>query len=282
MWPEKIFCHCANIMLSNVGNMTIENRTGKPWARYEYILVLNQYMKMPFGKMHRSNAEIIALASLMKRTPDSVAMRLVNFAACDPVLASRSIKGLPGGKKQCMPYWEEFCNDRESLMFESEKILAQLQNTSIEDKYREVLDLTKDLRGDTKERVVKTRVNQNVFRQMILSLYDNRCALTGINEQELLLASHIKPWAVDQKNRLNPKNGICLSALYDRAFDKGLIGFDGHYRAVLSQRLKEHYREDYYQQYFGCIDGKTLNVPYEDYKPELEFLEYHMDCIFLR
>ena len=269
-------------MLSNVGNMTIENRTGKPWARYEYILVLNQYMKMPFGKMHRSNAEIIALASLMKRTPDSVAMRLVNFAACDPVLASRSIKGLPGGKKQCMPYWEEFCNDRESLMFESEKILAQLQNTSIEDKYREVLDLTKDLRGDTKERVVKTRVNQNVFRQMILSLYDNRCALTGINEQELLLASHIKPWAVDQKNRLNPKNGICLSALYDRAFDKGLIGFDGHYRAVLSQRLKEHYREDYYQQYFGCIDGKTLNVPYEDYKPELEFLEYHMDCIFLR
>ena len=269
-------------MLSNVGNMTIENRTGKPWARYEYILVLNQYMKMPFGKMHRSNAEIIALASLMKRTPDSVAMRLVNFAACDPVLASRSIKGLPGGKKQCMPYWEEFCNDRESLMFESEKILAQLQNTSIEDKYREVLDLTKDLRGDTKERVVKTRVNQNVFRQMILSLYDNRCALTGINEQELLLASHIKPWAVDQKNRLNPKNGICLSALYDRAFDKGLIGFDGHYRVVLSQRLKEHNREDYYQQYFGCIDGKTLNVPYEDYKPELEFLEYHMDCIFLR
>ena len=78
--------------------MTIENRYGKPWARYEYILVLNQYMKMPFGKMHRSNAEIIALASLMKRTPNSVAIRLVNFAACDPVLASRSIKGLSGGK----------------------------------------------------------------------------------------------------------------------------------------------------------------------------------------
>ena len=62
-----------------------------------------------------------------------------------------------------MPYWEEFCNDRETLMFESEKILAQIQNISIEDKYREVLDLTKDLRGETKERVIKTRVNQNVF-----------------------------------------------------------------------------------------------------------------------
>ena len=261
--------------------MTIENRYGKPWVRYEYVLVLNLYMKMPFGKMHKGNSDVIALATLMKRTPDSVAMRLVNFASCDPILASRDIKGLPGGKEQCLPYWEEFCNDREALIYESEQILAQLQNTSIEKKYHKILDFSKDLKGETKIREVKTRINQDVFRQMILSLYDNRCAITGINERDLLVASHIRPWAKDTENRLNPKNGICLSALYDKAFDIGLIGFDNHYRVILSQRLKDHYAEEYYQHYFGCIEGKALTFPYEDYKPDLKFLEYHLDCIFL-
>ena len=262
--------------------MPIEDRNGKPWERYEFVLVLNQYMKMPFGKMHRSNPDVVALATLMGRTSNSIAMRLVNFAACDPILANRNISGLSGGKSQCMPYWEEFCNDREALMYESELILARLQNVSIEFKYPEVQNIGEGLVGETRIREVKTRVNQDVFRQMILSLYDNQCALTGINETDLLLASHIKPWAVDEENRLNPKNGICLSALYDRAFDKGLIGFDNHYRTVLSQRLKDHCTDDYYEHYFGCIEGKPLNFPYEDYRPDVSFLEYHMDCIFQR
>ncbi len=261
----------------------IENsKYKKRWERYEYILVLNQYMKMPFGKMNRTNPEVIALAKVINRTPSSVAMRLVNFASCDPILASRDIKGLSGGYDQCIPYWKEFCNDRESLIFESEEILAQLQNTTIEEKYKDILVTSKDLKGETKERVVKTRVNQDVFRQMILSIYDYRCALTGINEKDLLLASHIKPWAEDVDNRLNPKNGICLSALYDRAFDKGLIGFDSELKVVLSHRLKEHCTEKYYQRYFGDLEGKQLTIPFEDYKPDLNLLEYHMDCIFQR
>ena len=262
--------------------MIIEDRYNKPWERYEYVLALNLYMKMPFGKMHKANKDIIALAKLMKRTPDSVAMRLVNFAACDPVLANRNIKGLFGGKDQCKPYWDEFCNDRETLLFESEQILADIQSTTIEDKYHELFDNIKGLQGETKMREVKTRVNQNVFRKMILSLYDYRCALTGINISDLLLASHIKPWSVDVGNRLNPKNGICLSALYDRAFDSGLIAFDRHYQVMLSQRLKDHCSEEYYQKYFGSIEGLELYFPYEDYKPELSFLEYHCDSIFQR
>lgn len=262
--------------------MVIEDRYNKPWARYEYVLVLNQYMKMPFSKMHKANPDIIALSKLMKRTADSVAMRLVNFASCDPILANRDIKGLPGGKKQCMPYWIEFCNDRETLLFESEKILAEIQNVALEEKYHSVLNFNHELKGETKMREVKTRINQDVFRQMILSLYDNQCALTGINEPDLLVASHIRPWAEDKENRLNPKNGICLSALYDTAFDKGLIGFDNNYGVVLSQRLKSHINEKYYERYFGCIEGKTLEFPYEDYKPDINFLEYHMDCIFQR
>jgi len=115
-----------------------------------------------------------------------------------------------------------------------------------------------------------------------LSVYDNRCAITGINEKDLLLASHIKPWSVDVENRLNPQNGLCLSALYDRAFDKGLISIDEQYKVILSQRLKQHCTESYFEQYFGCIEGKALTIPFEDYKPNPLFLEYHRDCILQR
>lgn len=83
-------------------------------------------------------------------------------------------------------------------------------------------------------------------------------------------------------NRLNPKNGICLSALYDWAFDSGLITFDRHYQVMLSLRLKDHCSEDYYQKFFESIEGFDLYFAYEDYKPELSFLEYHCDSIFQR
>lgn len=80
-----------------------------------------------------------------------------------------------------------------------------------------------DLIGTTCEAVVKQRVNQNVFRSMMLANYNTTCAITGITVPELLVASHIVPWAENEQERLNPENGICLSSLYDKAFDQGLI-----------------------------------------------------------
>jgi len=259
--------------------MQIEDRHGKPWERYEFILVLNLYMQIPFPKIGYRHPDVVKLAGILKRTPSSVALRLTNFAACDPILSGRNIVGMQGGKAQCMPYWQEFVKNREALMFESETILAEIENVSVEKKFS--IDTT-GLSGEYKERIVKTRVNQDVFRRIILSVYENKCALTGIKEKELLVASHIKPWSEDAENRLNPQNGICLSSLYDQAFDSGLMGFDTHYKVVLSPRIKEHCEESYYDTYFGSVDGKTLTFPYEDYKPDVRFLEYHMDCIFKR
>lgn len=249
------------------------------WTREEFILALNLYLKIPFGKMHSRNPEIQSLARLINRSDNSVALRLVNFAACDPELQARGIKGMQSGKEQCQPYWDEFANNRESLLFESEQILARLQNQTIEDKYKDVIPDTSGMSGDEIERVVKTRVNQDVFRQMVLNIYDNKCALTGIEQKDLLLASHIIPWKDNVEERLNPRNGICLSALYDRAFDKGLISFDNNYKTILSSRLKEYCTRDYYSTFFGAIEGRKLQITDDLYKPDLRFLEYHRDCI---
>ena len=143
-----------------------------------------------------------------------------------------------GGKK-CGEYWREFINDRERLLFESERILAQYEGTTIEKKYeQEIRDIPQGIVSETKLCEVKTRVNQNVFRQIVLANYDGRCALTGIDLTELLVASHIIPWADNEQERLNPENGICLSSLYDKAFDKGLISFTNDHRVIFSVRLK--------------------------------------------
>lgn len=77
------------------------------------------------------------------------------------------------------------------------------------------------------ERLVVQRVGQNVFREALLAYWGGRCPLTGISNPALLRASHIVPWAHcdDDAHRLDVHNGLLLSALWDAAFDAGLVSF---------------------------------------------------------
>jgi putative restriction endonuclease len=250
------------------------------WTREELILAFNLYLKLPFGKMHKRNPDIIQLAGLIGRTPSSVSMRLVNFASVDPYHKARGVSGLSGGANQVQPIWDEFIDDRETLLFESERILAQFEQQSLEKKFEAILPEIGNYEGREKERIVKTRVNQHVFREIVLSNYQNRCAVTGIDLPELLNASHIVPWAANEQERLNPTNGICLSKLYDAAFDKGLIGIKPDYTLVLSEKLKAKAEADYFAKHFAILKNKYLELP-QRFTPEKRFLEYHMDEVFL-
>lgn len=250
------------------------------WTRDEMILVLNLYLKLPFGKMDSRNPDVIRLAGIIGRTPNAVALRLVNYASYDPILQQRGISGMGHGGKKCGDFWNEFINDRERLLYESERILAQYEGTTIEKKYeQEIRDIPQGIVGETKVREVKTRVNQSVFRQIVLANYDGKCALTGIDLSELLVASHIIPWADNVQERLNPENGICLSSLYDKAFDKGLISFTNDQRVIFSVRLKENVGKDYYAKYFEPVENAMLVTP-RKYHINPLFLEWHRDCIF--
>jgi hypothetical protein len=73
----------------------------------------------------------------------------------------------------------------------------------------------------------KTRIGQGPFRTALLARWNARCPLTGIAEPELLRASHIIPWnrCESDAERVNPDNGLLLSALWDAAFDRGLVTF---------------------------------------------------------
>lgn len=249
------------------------------WSREELILAFNLYLKIEFGKTHKGNAQVIELAHIIGRTPSAVGMRLGNFASLDPYHQQRGIGGLKNSGIQVQKIWDEFYNNQEELVFESEKILAERQNLTLEEKYKDLLFDIKDLKGETKLRQVKTRVNQSVFRQMVLANYSSKCAISGIDLPDLLFASHILPWSKDENERLNPANGICLSSLYDCAFDKGYISLDKDYKILLSTTLKKKESSDYYNSYFMPIENKMIVNPIK-YLPKQEFLEYHRDVIF--
>lgn len=66
---------------------------------------------------------------------------------------------------------------------------------------------------------VQVRINQARFRKSVLTSYNATCCISGLQHEKLVIASHIVPWRMDSKNRLNPQNGLCLSALHDKAYD---------------------------------------------------------------
>lgn len=77
------------------------------------------------------------------------------------------------------------------------------------------------------ERLVVERIGQNIFRNALIDYWGGCCPLTGITELALLRASHIVPWSeCSDEERLDVHNGLLLSALWDAAFDRGLVSFN--------------------------------------------------------
>ena len=160
-------------------------------------------------------------------------------------------------------------------------IVAKEKNPkTISKKLIDYFDISKE--GEDIVSQTKRRKGQDYFRHMILANYGGRCALTGIDIPQLLFASHIKPWSESTPlQKLNPENGICLSALYDKAFDKGLITFSpDNYSVILSSALRDYETKEYYDLHFGIIIDKKLTLPTE-YLPNRDFLAYHRDKVFV-
>lgn len=120
----------------------------------------------------------------------------------------------------------------------------------------------------------KARVNQDFFRELILEEYRTQCCISGLNVPDVLRASHIVGWAEDEANRLNPANGLCLSATYDAAFDRHLISFDEDFRLIFSPALAEFHGNQAFQAQFKEFEGRSLVMP-KRFRPDQAFLEKH-------
>lgn len=257
---------------SPISTLMIEKR--KLWTREQLILAVNLYCKLPFGKLDRKNPDVIHLANLIGRTPSAVAWKLVNFASLDPSLKARGIKGATNSGALDRAIWNEFYEHWDELPYQSELLLAKFEHTSIE-ALNHISENDLEARsGKTREQMVKVRVNQLFFRSSVLSAYNNKCCITGIQQPEFLVAGHIRPWGVDEENRLNPRNGIAINGLHDKAFETGLITITPEFKIKVSSVLKGQSKSQVIREYFLQYDGKSISLP-SRFVPDVEFLTYH-------
>jgi putative restriction endonuclease len=256
---------------------------GIKWSREELIITFNLYCKIQFGQIHTRNSKIIELAKLIDRTPSAVSWKLVNFASFDPELKKRGIKGAINSSKLDREIWDEFNENWGKLAFESEILLAKAKGETIEvsaELSSQDIEELKQIKGEEKYKLIKTRVNQSFFRKSILANYNSTCCITGIRMPEVLISSHIIPWSKDESIRLDPKNGLCLNALHDKAYDRGLITISPEYKIIVSEsiiKICNEVEKDFFVKYNNC----SIKLP-EKFWPKKDFLEYHYEKIFVR
>lgn len=250
------------------------------WTKEQIKLAFHLYCQLPYGRIHGRNPEIMALAKVIGRTADAVAMKMLNIASIDPAITSSGRAGLGNASALDRAVWDEFHADWERLAIECQLLRQQLDKTAIDESELEndVL-IPDDFTGETRQVLTTQRIKQHFFRRAVLSSYRGRCCMSGLSDTRLLIASHIVPWSADKANRLNPSNGLCLSAIHDRAFDKGLISLTEDWRVLLSNELRQ--REDaFVKAVFLPLENQPIEMP-EKFKPNDQFMSHHRASVFL-
>lgn len=129
------------------------------------------------------------------------------------------------------------------------------------------------LTGKEVEAIIKVRVNQGLFRKIMLKKYGH-CCLCGISNDNLLIASHIKPWSKsNEKEKLNEYNGLLLCSLHDKLFDLGYISFNDDGTILISSHLNDTDRV------LSNINEKKRIIINDE---NLQFIRYHRNNIFIR
>ena len=268
-WQRK----CPKCQNGRPGLDTPTERDGEKWSREEHIIAFHFYNRIDFGKIHERNLDVIELAALLGRRVGSASRKLANFARLDPALQARNIQGLPHGAKGEEEVWDEFTKNPELLVLESTRLIADRSGYELEDVV-DIKDSDLPPPGLERDALVKLRVNQDFFRNRVLSAYSFRCCVTGLSNPKLLTASHIVAWAWDEKNRLNPRNGLCLNPLHDRAFDRHLMWIDSDLRVRFSPELHRATTPgDALAWLLSFEDGPLIVPPH--FRPDPELLLQH-------
>ena len=241
----------------------------RKWTKDEAVLALALYCKIPFGKINNNHPQIIELAKLLGRTPDSVALKMGGFR-CFDIELSNGTEDISTDRALDKVVWDEYHLNMQAL---SETVVGipYMQELMNNDNDIEVLPS-----GTTRTTKTQARVNQGFFRNAVISAYNKKCCVTGLNVPSLLIASHIKPWSVSdpKTERTNPCNGLSLNSLHHDAFDNGVFTIDTDYRILVSKTAKEKYSSEVFYDFFEKYEGKCIALP-ERFLPSKEMIEYH-------
>lgn len=247
------------------------------WTRAELLPVLEMYFRTPFGKLHQRNPEIIKIAENLDRTPSAVAMKACNLASCDAQMKEKGIQGLGNSSKQDHRLFDEFLANPQKLLAElnitpDQPIESKTPIAEIDDHFPE---------GKNIETSTTKRLGHSFFRRAVYTNFEGRCAISGLSIARLLTASHIIPWGSNAEKRCDPRNGLLLSAVHDRAFDQGLISLSEDFRVLMSPILKKSDQDVFLQVAILSFENEILKFPKKPkFLPSQEAMAFHRTHIF--
>jgi predicted restriction endonuclease len=255
------------------------------WTRPQVLAALHLYFLLPFGKLDRNTPQVKQLGTWLGRTASAVALKLVNLASLDPAVTTTGRVGMRKSSELDKQLWRELAANWDKTALDAAAHYSKLavQNATSATANLVNSDNSHDLAdpidalippGKTRAAVVQVRVNQAHFRQSVLARYNGTCCVSGLQNDKLLIASHIVPWSEDKTNRLNPQNGLCLSALHDRAYDQGLISVTPDFKIHVSPKIKALKGDTFIQDSLMRFDQKPLVLP-ERFRPGADFLARH-------
>ena len=246
----------------------------RAWTEQELLVAMNLYCALPFGQFNHANKRIREVAAQMGRTPSSLSMKLCNLASLDQYHRDRGVAGLRGASSLDREVWNQFQADWSGMAEKSEAALEALMGGV---PVKEAANSFKLPDGPSEiPRTIKTRRLQRFFRNAVLANYEYQCAISGVAVPALLVASHIVPWSEDVSRRADPTNGLCLNALYDRAYDCHLIAFDEKFKLVVCSALKKRDVPEFQRVNFVEIEGSKLRLPHR-FPPDSAALAKHRE-----
>ncbi|MGN0028673.1 MAG: HNH endonuclease [Marinilabiliaceae bacterium] len=197
-----------------------------------------------------------------------------NFGRLDSCLRAKGITGLTHGAHLEEDVWEEFMANPEQIAYECELILARRRHQVLGQSAEISID---DLPvGVEREVVTLQRVGQRFFRDTVLAAYEGRCCVTGIESPLLVEACHISNWAVDERNRTNPRNGLCMSPLFHKAFDNMLFAVTPDCVIEISDEFLFSAKGEQFRSFLVSINHQTIILP-NKFLPDRDLLANHYE-----
>ena len=251
------------------------------WTEEQITVVLYEYCRRPFGQFSGTKPFVIELGKLIHRTPGAIVRKVGNLASFDPQMKARGVGGLGHTGKLDEVIWNRYFGHWDQLAYEAELLIAKFKEKKLEESLEESLsiDLSDLPQGKERKQEVKRRINQDFFRRTVLSSYNYKCCITGINNLDLIQASHIVDWSKDEENRTNPQNGLCLNILFHKAYDENLLGISPDYEIFISERFFGERLKDVDQgtiDYIRSFDHQKLILPRRFY-PDKDMLASHFE-----
>lgn len=263
------------------------------WLEEEMLLTLYIYLTHNSEDLNKTSKFLQDFSKRLNfftgidRTVDSIAIRISNFKAVDP---NYSGTGLPNGGKKVLECWNKYSNNLDYLKELYDKFVKntfsmidnqakeeltfidkQLKNMGNPDNFKDIDIQEKDAYVESLI-TVRNGAIQRIFRDNLIMEFNQKCALCGINNRNLLIASHILPYSKckNKEDMINHNNGLLLCPIHDALFDKKYITFDENGKIVINKEIDKKLYSN-----FNINDNMYLSKKYLN-NERLDFLKKHM------